>query len=326
MGFARLRDYVEGLVLQAYLVLTGSDRRFPLVAGQTWAVGRGDGCTVLLDSASVSRLHALIQRRNAGDYFLVDLGSRNGSFVNGRRVSVPRRLQDADRLLFAEQELIFHNPLEIGPEPGALAATTRNTPTAALNAQSLTTIVVVDIRDFTPLARKLSEALLSQTIGTWFLRVGQVAEQSGSWAQQYIGDAMMAVWVHDNAAKIPSDLARALRAVCEIDRTTAEISRNLSLPSALRIGVGISTGPAILGGTDYTALGDTVNAAFRLEAATKTIGLSVALGEGAFRALEVPGVLPFQRRLVQLKGYEGSSTAWAISFEELQGFLAGRGQ
>lgn len=316
---------MEALVSEAYLLLVGSDSRFPLVAGQTWAVGRGDGCAVLLDSRSVSRLHALIQRRNAGDYFLVDLGSRNGSFVNGRRVSVPMRLEDQDRLVFAEQELIFCNPL--GAEPGALGTATRNTPTAALNAQSLTTIVVVDIRDFTPLARKLSEALLSQTIGTWFLRVGQVAEQRGSWAQQYIGDAMMAVWVHDDASKIPSDLARALRAVCEIDRTTTEVSRSLSLPSTLRIGAGISTGPAILGGTDYTALGDTVNAAFRLEAATKTIGLSVALGEGAFRALEVPDdTLLFQRRQVQMKGYEGSSTAWAISFEELQKFLASRGQ
>jgi adenylate cyclase len=236
-------------------------------------------------------------------------------------------LRDKDRLLFAEEELVFCNPLGAGVEPGAPGYSTRNTPTAALNAQSLTTIVVVDIRDFTPLARKLSEALLSQTIGTWFLRVGQVAEQRGSWAQQYIGDAMMAVWVHDNPTTIPSDLGRALRAVCEIERTTEEISRTLSLPAPLRIGAGISTGPAILGGTDYTALGDTVNAAFRLEAATKTIGLSVALGERAFQALEVPdATYPFQRRRVQLKGYEDSSTAWAISFEELRGFLATRGQ
>jgi len=317
---------VEALVSEAYLVLAGSERQFPLIAGQTWAIGRGDGCAVLLDGRSVSRLHALIQRRNAGDYFLVDLGSRNGSFVNGRRVSIPMRLQDQDRLLFAEEELIFCNPTQARLEPGALS-TTRNTPTAALNTQSLTTIVVVDIRDFTPLARKLSEALLSQTLGTWFLRVGQVVEQRGSWAQQYIGDAMMAVWVHDDASKIPSDLARALRAVCEVERTTNEISRTLPLPSPLRIGAGISTGPAILGGTDYTALGDTVNAAFRLEAATKTIGLSVALGEGAFRALALPDEnSPFECRHVQLKGYEGSSTAWAISFEGLQGFLASRGE
>jgi len=53
---------------EAYLVLEGSARRYPLANGQTWAIGRGDGCAVLLDSRSVSRLHALIQRREAGDF------------------------------------------------------------------------------------------------------------------------------------------------------------------------------------------------------------------------------------------------------------------
>src|SRR5215472_17077041 len=89
------------------LVLERSGRSFPLTGGQTWAIGRGDGCAVLLDSRSVSRLHALIQRREAGDYSLVDLGSRNGSFVNRRRVSLPTALNDQDRLIFGDQELIF---------------------------------------------------------------------------------------------------------------------------------------------------------------------------------------------------------------------------
>jgi adenylate cyclase len=82
------------------------------------------------------------------------------------------------------------------------------------------------------------------------------------------------------------------------------VSRTLPLPDPLRIGAGISTGTAILGGTDYTALGDTVNAAFRLEAATKTIGLGVALGQGAFEALESRQQALFRRHEVQLKGYE----------------------
>jgi adenylate cyclase len=309
---------------EAYLVLSGSKREFPLIAGQTWAIGRGEGCAVLLDSRAVSRLHALIQCRDSGAYYLVDLGSRNGSFVNGRRVSVPLRLNDRDVLLFAEQELTFRNPAGARLETGELGATTRNLPTAALQTQSLATIVVVDIRDFTRLARALSEALLSQTIGTWFLRVGQVAEHWGSWAQQYIGDAIMAVWVHQDAAGIPSDLTRALRAVCEIDHTTGEVSESLPLPGALRIGAGINTGPAILGGTDYTALGDTVNAAFRLEAATKTIGFSVALGEGTIRALGGNQDLPFKPCRVELKGYEAPTTAWGVSFQELQHYLESR--
>jgi len=310
--------------VEAFLLLEATGRRFPLGDGQSWAIGRGDGCAVLLDSRSVSRLHALIQRKDGGEYSLVDLGSRNGSFVNARRVSLPLLLGDKDRLVFGDQELIFRNPLASSTTPGARELSTRNMPTTALHTHTLTTIVVVDIRDFTPLARQVSEALLSQTIGTWFLRSGQISQRLGSWAQKYIGDAVMAVWVHDHGENIGADLLRALQAVSEINAVTAEISRTLPLPAPLRIGAGVNTGPAIVGGSEYTALGDTVNAAFRLEAATKQIGMGVALGERTFGELALDLNSPFTRREVELKGYDGLSTAWGISFESLFEFLRTR--
>jgi adenylate cyclase len=316
-------------VTEPSLVSTDGARKYPLSGGGTWAVGRGEGCGVLLDSRSVSRLHALIQRRDAGDFYLVDLGSRNGSFVNGRRVSIPAQLQDRDRVVFADMELVFRNPAAPRERLATAGGGVRNQPTESLQAQSLATIVVVDIRDFTPLSRSLSEALLAQMIGTWFLRVGQAAEGGGSWAQQYIGDAVMAVWVHRNPEAVSGDLPRVLRSVCEINRGTAEISRSLPLPRPLRIGAGVSTGPVLLGGTDYTALGETVNAAFRLEAATKSVGLGVLLGETAFAAWSAartdnapPELMPFRRCEVQLKGYDAPATAWAASFEDLERCVA----
>ena len=269
----------------------------------------------MLDSRSVSRLHALIQRKDGGDYALVDLGSRNGSFVNSRRVTVPVVLSDQDRLVFGDQELLFCNPARSGVSLSVMDTDTRNAPTTALHTHTLSTILVVDIRDYTPLARSVSEVLLSQTIGTWFLRVGQIAQARGSWAQKYIGDAVMAVWVHDESKRTRSDVWQALRAVSEIAIATDEVSRSLPLPAPLRIGAGVNTGPAIIGSTDYTALGDTVNAAFRLEAATKVVGLGVAIGERSYDELGVPDVSPFLRREVNLKGYESPATAWAISFE-----------
>jgi adenylate cyclase len=187
--------------------------------------------------------------------------------------------------------------------------------------QSLTTIVVVDIRDFTRLARSLSEALLSQTIGTWFFRIGKVAERWGSWKQQYMGDAVMAVWIHENKANVGAELTRVLRAVSEMDQVTAEISRSLPLPGLLRIGAGVNTGLAVLGGTYYTALGDTVNVAMRLEAATKTTGLYVVLGDSTFEALIAPPPLPFQRVEVKVKGHDQPVIAWGISFQDLDSFL-----
>ena len=309
----------------AYLILEPGARRFPLADALSWAVGRGDGCAVMLDSRSVSRLHALIQRKDDGDFSLVDLGSRNGSFVNTRRVSVPHVLRDNDRLTFGDQELIFRSPPPPStPAPITPVSTgTRNDPTTAMHMHSLTTIAVVDIRDFTPLARTVSEALLSQAIGTWFLRVGQIVQRHGSWAQKYIGDAVMAVWVHDDISRVGPDLMRTLQAVSEINTTTSELHRTLPLPHPLRLGAGINTGSAIVGGSEYTALGDTVNAAFRLETATKSLGMGVALGERTFNELRLTGVTPFVQRQVELKGYDNPSNAWAISFDDLQEFLKG---
>jgi adenylate cyclase len=301
-------------------VVERNDRRVPLGNGQSWAIGRSDGCAVVLDSRSVSRLHALIQRMESGQYCLIDLGSRNGSFVNGRRVSIPVTLQDGDRIVFGDERLYFLRP-EFTASASSPEATLRNAPTAVLMTQSTATIVVVDIRDYTPLARSISEELLSQTIGTWFLRVGQAAQERGSWAQKYIGDAVMAVWVHDRAEVGLKDLLPPLEAICRIEAATAEISRVLPLPGRLRIGAGVNTGPVILGNVDYTALGETVNVAFRLEDSTKALGLGIAVGQSTFEALGSSREREcFQRREVFFKGYDSASTAWAISFENLQRF------
>jgi adenylate cyclase len=307
---------------EAYLSHEPSGRRYALENGQSWAIGRGDGCPVLLDSGSVSRLHALIQRKDAGDFQLVDLGSRNGSFVNGRRVSVPVALKDADRLLFGDQELVFRSRAQAGTAISRSIADARNAPTTALHSNRLATILVVDIRDYTPLARTVSEGLLSQTIGTWFLRAGHIVQRLGSWAQKYVGDAVMAVWVHDDLSRLREDLMAALQAAVEIEAASSEIGRTLPLPAPLRVGAGVNTGSAILGGADYTALGDAVNTAFRLEAVTRTLGVGMAVGDQSFRELRLAEPAPFQRREVALKGYDAPSTAWAISFDDLRTFLS----
>ena len=308
---------------EACLLLVRAGRRFPLNAGQSWAIGRGAGCAVALDSRSVSRLHALVQRREGGGYSLVDLGSRNGCFVNGQRVSLPRLLSDGDLLVFGDQELLFRADPSRASEAAAPGASVREMPTAAMHMQSLATFVVVDIRDFTRLTRSVPEAVLAQTVGTWFLQVGQIAARRGSWASKYIGDAVMAVWLHDDPAGVAAGVAGALRAVDEIQSATAGIHSQFPIPAPLRIGAGINTGTAIVGGGDTTAMGEAVNAAFRLESATKELGMGVAVGERTYSELHVAGDSPFLRREVELKGYESPRTVWAISFEGLRAFLSG---
>ncbi|MEX0665538.1 MAG: FHA domain-containing protein [Acidimicrobiia bacterium] len=65
-------------------------------------VGRGGGCGVVLpDDQFVSTVHARLFRRG-DDLFVEDLGSRNGTFVNGKPVQAPTRLKRGDRVQFGE--------------------------------------------------------------------------------------------------------------------------------------------------------------------------------------------------------------------------------
>ncbi len=65
-------------------------------------VGRGAGCgLVLTDDQFVSTVHARLFRRG-DDVFVEDLGSRNGTFVNGKPVSTTTRLRRGDRVQFGE--------------------------------------------------------------------------------------------------------------------------------------------------------------------------------------------------------------------------------
>ena len=64
-------------------------------------IGRDPSCGVHLDVASMSRIHAQIDRTPHG-YVLADLGSRNGTFLNGTRIeTTPQPLRDGDEIVFA---------------------------------------------------------------------------------------------------------------------------------------------------------------------------------------------------------------------------------
>src|SRR5215212_2515528 len=69
-------------------------------------VGRGDDATLRLSDPEVSRQHATLRREGA-NYWVVDLGSANGSYVNEQALTVPRMLQDGDRIQFGNTKLLF---------------------------------------------------------------------------------------------------------------------------------------------------------------------------------------------------------------------------
>ncbi len=86
------------------LVMEG--REIGLLEGEN-IVGRDEGCAICLDSVRVSRRHARILVTGRGAR-LEDLGSKNGTFLGGRRLSRPADLADGDEISIGGVRLTFH--------------------------------------------------------------------------------------------------------------------------------------------------------------------------------------------------------------------------
>ena len=95
----------------AYLVDLNGERH-PVNHWES-VVGRSRSADVVLDSPSVSRVHASLQRDGAGYWTVSDLRSKGGTFVNGEEADILEPVRDGDVLEFAGEELVFQ---EVGRE------------------------------------------------------------------------------------------------------------------------------------------------------------------------------------------------------------------
>lgn len=117
----RLRAEREGVPFLVVRDPSGAQRVVPLAA-ERLSVGRAEGNDVMLaGDAEVSRLHAELERI-AGEWTVADDGlSRNGTFLNGARVSGRTRLHDGDVLRIGRHTLAFRRPGAAGGEQTAVA-------------------------------------------------------------------------------------------------------------------------------------------------------------------------------------------------------------
>jgi pSer/pThr/pTyr-binding forkhead associated (FHA) protein len=76
-------------------------KTFPLREGQTVTIGRGQECDISIDNTAISRQHISLSLQN-GAYFLSDLGSTNGSFVNGKKIETNELLAETDTITFGK--------------------------------------------------------------------------------------------------------------------------------------------------------------------------------------------------------------------------------
>lgn len=303
------------------VVIKGKDRTFDLTNTPTLSIGRNPRSSVVLDDdPMVSRKHALVQRGSSGDYYLSDLGSRNGTTRNGVPVTSPVALNDGDSFTIGSHRFVFHNVVDPDREEGA-----EQDPTDVLVVERMITILVLDMRDYTVLAREVGESQITEIMNKLFHRAGEVLESHRSWGQKYIGDAVMGLWVHGDEEGTPPEVGLLFESLVGLSAIFDDLNEEFDLPRRLAFGVGVNSGLAVTGNmgsaalSDHTAMGDAVNKAFRLESATKQVGQEVVVGEATYRMMRLPDDIAalFSTHDVELKGYDEPEAVRALSLDDL---------
>jgi adenylate cyclase len=155
------------------------------------------------------------------------------------------------------------------------------------------TLLFSDIRGFTTLSEQLPAETVVEVLNEYLDRMAAIVMRHGGTLDKFIGDAVMAFW----GAPLPApDGPRraadaALDMVAELERLNAKW-RALGRDVQLDIGIGINSGEAVVGNIgslshklDYTAIGDAVNLASRLEGLNKQYGTRVIVSDSTREGL-----------------------------------------
>ncbi|MGJ4929077.1 adenylate/guanylate cyclase domain-containing protein [Bradyrhizobium sp. HKCCYLS2038] len=165
----------------------------------------------------------------------------------------------------------------------------------------------VDMRGSTSLAEKRLPFDVVFIVNRFLGAVSQAVISNGGQPNQFIGDGMLALF--GLSAGPQAACSQAIQAARDIAANIAELNALLShdLPDPIRFGIGIHGGEVIVGDIGYrdhmvfTALGDAVNVASRLQDMTKTLGCQVIISNEVYaRAGLAPDALPQQD--VEIRG------------------------
>jgi len=168
------------------------------------------------------------------------------------------------------------------------------------------TILNIDIRGFSALARRIGSQKTVALLNTFFAGMGSIVFKHHGIVDKYLGDGFLAVFGAPVSSTTDADnaVSAALAMQSSLTALNADLQKNFG--AALEVGIAVHTGEVVVGNIgfekkmDYTVIGDAVNTVFRLQVLTKPFPNGILLSENTLRAaraqldveeLEVPAEL-----------------------------------
>ena len=173
------------------------------------------------------------------------------------------------------------------------------------------TVLFSDIRNFTPMSESLAPQEVVELLNNYFSRACEPILEQGGTVDKFIGDAIMAVF--GSPAPHPDHARRAIAAALALAERASDFQAWIArrFPDRdwqdFHIGIGLHTGEVVVGNVgspkrfEFTAIGDTVNTASRLESLTKELGWTIVASADTIKAAG-PGVVTGGAKQVRVKG------------------------
>ena len=266
-------------------------------------IGRSSKCRHVVDNVKVSREHTLLQFDEAVRHWLViDLGSTNGTYLNGKRINRPTVLRDGDEIGIGDARLIFHNP---STDSGQEGDATLSDQTEIAIAHKRCWLLIADIKQSTRLIQEISQAELSERLRRWARECEAIIQMSGGLINEYMGDGLLAFW--QDTPDMPLRMGQVLKLFDDLQSATGLEFRVICHSGMIGIGGGMSSGLEKLAGKE-------LNFIFKIEKSAGLTGAKITLTESAAKRL-LPVVPVRELGAFSVAGFNGAHKLYAPRFE-----------
>lgn len=260
------------------------------------SIGRDAQNVLVVTGEKVSRRHALIHSQNENELWLVDLGSRNGTFLNSRPIKQPTRLRDGDMIGIGSAQLT----LRMERSPTALARESTLGETIVTKRSTDVWLLVTDVENFTVMSQSLPAEELTRRLGCWLRECSDLVERTGGCVDKYVGDGFLAYWEDKPGA---GPFAKTLEKITALQEKTSLPFRWILHRANLQLGVSRF-------GND-SLVGKEINFTYRMEKIAGGLNLPRMLSQPAREALG-NGVAARSVGAQAIKGFQGTYEFFAV--------------